>query len=135
MSEEIVDEPNAEKLTEVYLKIKAKRAELSASFKEEDDVLVKQLNKVKKALLAYCEDQGLESVRTSAGLFYRSVKTRYWTSDWQSMYEFILDNEVPEFFDKRLNQANVRQFLEDNPDLVPKGLNVDSEYAIAVRKK
>lgn len=135
MSEEIVDEPNAEKLTEVYLKIKAKRAELSASFKEEDDVLVKQLNKVKKALLAYCEDQGLESVRTSAGLFYRSVKTRYWTSDWQSMYEFILDNEVPEFFDKRLNQANVRQFLEDNPDLVPKGLNVYSEYAIAVRKK
>ena len=135
MSEEIVDEPNAEKLTEVYLKIKAKRAELSASFKEEDDVLVKQLNKVKKALLAYCEDQGLESVRTSAGLFYRSVKTRYWTSDWQSMYEFVLNNEVPEFFDKRLNQANVRQFLEDNPDLVPKGLNVDSEYAIAVRKK
>jgi|TARA_R110002012_G_scaffold8822_7_gene40477 Zn/Cd-binding protein ZinT len=135
MSEEIVDEPNAEKLTEVYLKIKAKRAELSASFKEEDDVLVKQLDKVKKALLAYCEEQGLESVRTSAGLFYRSVKTRYWTSDWQSMYEFVLNNEVPEFFDKRLNQANVRQFLEDNPDLVPKGLNVDSEYAIAVRKK
>tara|TARA_R110002020_G_scaffold22270_2_gene75144 strand:+ start:323 stop:730 length:408 start_codon:yes stop_codon:yes gene_type:complete len=135
MSEEIVDEPNAEKLTEVYLKIKAKRAELSASFKEEDDVLVKQLDKVKKALLTYCEEQGLESVRTSAGLFYRSVKTRYWTSDWQSMYEFVLNNEVPEFFDKRLNQANVRQFLEDNPDLVPKGLNVDSEYAIAVRKK
>tara|TARA_R110001592_G_scaffold9297_1_gene49564 strand:- start:3614 stop:4021 length:408 start_codon:yes stop_codon:yes gene_type:complete len=135
MSEEIIDEPNAEKLTEVYLKIKAKRAELSASFKEEDDVLVKQLDKVKKALLAYCEEQGLESVRTSAGLFYRSVKTRYWTSDWQSMYEFVLNNEVPEFFDKRLNQANVRQFLEDNPDLVPKGLNVDSEYAIAVRKK
>ena len=127
--------PSAEKLTEVYLKIKAKRAELSASFKEEDDVLVKQLDKVKKALLAYCEEQGLESVRTSAGLFYRSVKTRYWTSDWQSMYEFVLNNEVPEFFDKRLNQANVRQFLEDNPDLVPKGLNVDSEYAIAVRKK
>ncbi len=60
MSEEIIDEPNAEKLTEVYLKIKAKRAELSASFKEEDDVLVKQLDKVKKALLTYCEEQGLE---------------------------------------------------------------------------
>jgi len=29
----------------------------------------------------------------------------------------------------------VRQFLEENPDLVPKGLNVDSEYAISVRKK
>jgi hypothetical protein len=51
------------------------------------------------------------------------------------MYKFVMENEVPEFFDKRLNQGNVRQFLEDNPDLVPKGLNVDSEFAIAVRKK
>jgi hypothetical protein len=29
----------------------------------------------------------------------------------------------------------VRTFLEENPDLVPKGLNVDSEYVISVRKK
>ena len=124
-----------DKLTETYLKIKAKRAELSSNFKAEDDVLVNQLEVVKEALLKYCADQGLESVRTSAGLFYRSVKTRYWTSDWESMYKFVLENEVPEFFDKRLNQSNVRQFLEENPDLVPRGLNVDSEYAIAVRKK
>ena len=124
-----------DKLTETYLKIKAKRAELASDFKAEDDVLANQLEVVKEALLKYCADQGLESVRTSAGLFYRSVKTRYWTSDWESMYKFVLENEVPEFFDKRLNQGNVRQFLEENPDLVPRGLNVDSEYAIAVRKK
>ena len=124
-----------DKLTETYLKIKAKRAELSSDFKAEDDVLANQLEVVKEALLKYCADQGLESVRTSAGLFYRSVKTRYWTSDWESMYKFVLENEVPEFFDKRLNQGNVRQFLEENPNLVPRGLNVDSEYAIAVRKK
>jgi len=51
------------------------------------------------------------------------------------MYKFVLDNEVPEFFDKRLNQSNVRQFLEENPDLVPMGLNADSEYTLSVRKK
>ena len=124
-----------EKLTDTYLKIKARRAELSAEFKSEDAPLAEQLEKIKAALLKYCQEQGLESVKTSAGLFYRSVKTRYWTSDWSSMYEFVLENEVPEFFDKRLNKGNVRQFLEENPDLVPKGLNVDSEYTIAVRKK
>ena len=125
----------AEKLTETYLKIRNKRSELSAVFKEKDKVLVEQMDKVKKALLEYCNEHGLDSVKTPAGLFYRSVKTRYWTSDWESMYQFVLENEIPEFFDKRLNQASVKQFLEENPDLVPKGLNVDSEYAIAVRKK
>lgn len=124
-----------EKLTKAYLKIRAKRAELSAAFKVEDDGLAKQQDKVKQALLEYCKAQNVESVRTAEGLFYRSVKTRYWTSDWESMHRFILANEVPEFFEKRLNQSVVKQFLDENPDLVPPGLNVDSEYTIAVRKK
>jgi hypothetical protein len=51
------------------------------------------------------------------------------------MHEFIMENNLPHFFEKRLNQTNVKQFLEENPDLVPKGLNVDSEYVISVRKK
>lgn len=132
MSEEKL---NAEKLTTVYLKIKDKRSELSAEFKEKDAELSDQLNKVKKALLEYCEEQGVDSVRTSAGLFYRSARTRYWTSDWSSLHEFILENEVPELLDKRVNQSNMKQFLEENPSLVPKGLNVDSEYVVSVRRK
>lgn len=126
---------NAEKLTTVYLKIKDKRSELSAEFKEKDAELSDQLNKVKRALLDYCEEQGVDSVRTSAGLFYRSARTRYWTSDWSSMHEFILENGVPELLDKRVNQANMKQYLEENPDQVPKGLNVDSEYVVSVRRK
>jgi|TARA_R110000787_G_scaffold25012_7_gene70549 hypothetical protein len=129
------DVVNAEKLTETYLKIRDKRSKMSAEFKEKDKALTVQMDKVKRALLDYCAEHGLDSVKTPAGLFYRSVKTRYWTSDWESMYKFVLENEIPEFFDKRLNQASVKQYLEENPDLVPKGLNVDSEYAIAVRKK
>lgn len=125
----------AEQLTKVYLKIKDKRTELSAAFKEEDGKLTEQMDKVKKALLEYCKEQGVDSVKTSAGLFYRSAKTRYWTSDWSNMHEFILEHEAPELLDKRLNQANMKQFLEENPDLVPKGLNVDSEYVVSVRRK
>jgi hypothetical protein len=129
------DKGLAEKLTRVYLKIRNKKAEVSAEFKKQDDELTRQLDKVKGALLDYCKEQGVESVKTSEGLFYRSVKTRYWTSDWESMYKFILEHDVPEFFEKRLNQTCVRQFLEENPDTVPKGLNTDSEYVISVRKK
>lgn len=124
-----------EKLTKVYLKIRDKRAELKAQFEQEDEKLSKQLDEVKRALLDYCKVQGVESVRTPAGLFYRSTKTRYWTNDWDSMNKFILENSIPEFYEKRLNQTSVKQFLEENPDVLPPGLNVDSEYVITVRKK
>jgi hypothetical protein len=125
----------AEKLTRVYLKIRAKKAQLAAEFKKQDDDLTSQLDKVKTALLDYCKEQGVDSVKTSEGLFYRSVKTRYWTSDWEAMHRFVMEHNVPEFLEKRLNQTNVKTFLEENPDLVPQGLNVDSEYVISVRKK
>ena len=37
-----------EKLTETYLKIKVKRAELSAEFKDKDSVLANNLEKIKE---------------------------------------------------------------------------------------
>ena len=126
---------SVEKLTRVYIKIRDKRAELSANFKTEDDKLKEQQDRIKRALLDHCKEHNVESVRTSEGLFYRSVKKRYWTNDWDSMNKFIIAHELPEFYEKRLNQTVVKQFLEENPDAIPPGLNVDSEYAISVRKK
>ena len=129
------DKKLAEKLTRVYLKIRDKKAQLSSDYKKQGDDLNQKLDKVKAALLDYCKEQGLESVKTSEGLFYRSVKTRYWTSDWEAMHKFVMEHDVPEFLEKRLNQTNVKTFLEENPETVPMGLNVDSEYIISVRKK
>ena len=125
----------AEKMTSAFIKIRTERSVLSAKFKTEDDKLVRQQDILKRALLDYCENHGLESVRTSAGLFFRSSKTKYWTSDWEAMHKFIMEHNVPEFLDKRLNTTNIKQFLEENPNKVPDGLNIDKEYVISVRKK
>ena len=122
------------KMTKVYLKIKAERDRLSAEYKEADSELVSQQDKIRSALLGYLKENELRSVKTDAGTFYRTVKQKYWTSDWENMHKFILEHEVPEFLDKRLNQKNVREFLEENPDLLPKGLNVDAEFALTIRK-
>jgi hypothetical protein len=51
------------------------------------------------------------------------------------MGKFVVENNVPELLEKRLHQGNMKQFLEAHPDLLPPGLNVDSEYTITVRRK
>ena len=48
-----MSEVSADKLTKAYIKIRAKRAELSRNFKSEDDLLLEQLEKIKSALLDY----------------------------------------------------------------------------------
>jgi hypothetical protein len=127
--------PTPDMLTRTYIKIRNKRAELKAEFDEQDSALEAQINALKSELLDYCKSQNIDSVRTSEGTFYRTIKTRYWTNDWDSMNKFILEHEVPQFYEKRLNQTVMKQFLEENPDVLPPGLNVDSEYVITVRKK
>lgn len=122
------------KLTKVFIKIRDARAQLSAEFKQADAKLEADMKAIKEALLDYCKEQGVDSVRTAEGLVYRTTKTRYWTNDWESMHRFILENELPEFFEKRLNQGVVKAFLEENPEQMPPGLNADSEYSITVRK-
>ena len=130
-----VVEISLEKMVKAYVKIRARRTEIKAAFDVEDGALVEQLDAVKAALLAHCKDHGVDSVRTSEGLFYRTVKQTYWTSDWEKMHEFILEHAEPSLLDKRINQKHMRELLEENPELLPKGLNSNSTYTISVRKK
>ena len=124
-----------EKLVKVYLKMNARLGEMRATYDAEEKALKAQMSQVKTILLNYCKVQNVESVKTTEGLFYRSVTTRYWTNDWESMGRFVVENNAPDLLEKHLHQGNVKQFIENNPDLVPPGLNVDSEYSITVRRK
>lgn len=135
MTEESKPAVPVEKLVKVYLKMNGKLSEIKAAYEAEEKVLKEQMAKVKSALLDYCKEQNVESVRTAEGLFYRGVTTRYWTNDWESMGKFVVEHNVPELLEKRLHQGNTKQFLEAHPDLLPPGLNVDSEYTITVRRK
>ena len=123
------------KLTGTYIKIRDKRNEVKAAFDEEYERLSEQQDLIKQKLMDHCKEHGVESVKTGAGLFYRTTKTKYWTNDWEQMHKFILEHEVPELLERRVSQKAIAQYLEENPDKLPKGLNSVTEYTINVRKK
>lgn len=128
------DAVSVDRLVSVYIKIREKKAQIAAQLKEEEALLNDKLEVVKSALLEHCKTNNVESVRTSRGTFFRKIHTKYWTSDWESMNKFIKDNDAVDLLEKRLHQGNMRQFLEENPDKLPPGLNVDSAYTITVRR-
>lgn len=123
-----------EKLVRVYLKMRGAREKLVREHEAELGTLDANMQAIKQALLGYCKDHNVESVRTAEGSFYRSLKRRYWTNDWEAMGRFIVEHGVPELLEKRLHQGNTQAFLEQHPELLPPGLNVDSEFTVTVRK-
>jgi hypothetical protein len=129
------EDPKLKKLVRVYLKMKTKRDEISDAFKAQEKELAEQMDKVKAALLDYCNESGLEGARTTEGMFYRTASTNYYTNDWDAMGRFVVEHEVPQLLEKRLHQGNVKQFMEENPEVQLPGLVADAKYSITIRRK
>jgi hypothetical protein len=126
---------NVEQLVKAYIKMRDARQQLLREFDEADDRIKQQQDVVQQALLELCKETGTDGLKTSAGTVTRTIKTRYWTSDWNSMKNFIKENDAFELLEQRVHQTNMKSFLEDNPNLMPPGMNIDSKYAITVRRK
>jgi hypothetical protein len=125
---------SADKLVGVYIKIRDAREQLKREFDVQDADLVGQMDVIEQTLLDMCKTIDADSIKTKHGLAMRSVKSRYTTNNWEKFYEFMLDHKVPELLEKRIHQTNMKQFLEENPDLHPAGLMADSKYSIVVRR-
>lgn len=123
-----------EKLTRVYIKMRDKKAELTHQLEAEIAKVEDGMKAVKTAILDHMKSIGAESLRTEAGVVYRTVRTTYSTNDWESMGKFILEHGVPELLEKRLHQTNMKAFLEENPDVLPPGLNANAEYSVTIKR-
>ena len=126
--------PNLDMLANVYIKIRDARTALKAEFTTQDSVLQEQMDMLEANMLDACKDLNASSIKTQHGTIIRSVKSRYWTNDWDSMYTFIKEKGAFGLLEKRLHQTNMKEFLVENPDLLPMGLNVESEYTVVVRR-
>lgn len=127
-------ETPVESIVADYVALRDTISEKEETHKEEIAVLRAQLEELAAALLGVCAEQNIDSMRTPAGTASRRVSSRYWTSDWESMYQFINENRVPWLLEKRISNNMMQQFLEDSPDLTPPGLQADRKFIISVRR-
>ena len=125
---------NIDKLVAVYIKIRDARDVVRKEAEAKEAELQEQLDVIEQNILDLCKSTGATSIKTEHGTAIRTVKNRYTTNDWERFHKFIVENNAPELLERRIQQTNMKQFLEENPDLHPAGLNVDRTYAITVRR-
>ena len=124
----MTDEINIDKLVSIHAKIKAKMDSLDKQLAE----LEEQRVEVRVAIKDMMKEQNLQTVRTTSGTVSLMTKTRYNTQDWDSFKKFIIEHEVPDLLEKRIAQGNMATFLEENPGVLPPGLNSITEFDIRV---
>lgn len=121
------------KLVAAYVKLRDARAELKHKFEEEDGALREKMDKIEQKLLDLTKEHGLDSIKTPYGTASRTVRTRYWASDWDAFTKFLDEHGSYDLLERRIHQGNFKQFLENNPDIQPP-VNADSRYSIMVRR-
>ena len=113
------------------------RDEIS-KIKKEADKKINSLEEDKERLDSYLakklNEVGAETIKTPSGIIMLKPKHRYSTTDWENLYEFIGKNNAYHLLEKRVHQTNMSEFLEDNPDNHPKGLNIFTETKIIIRR-
>ena len=124
-------EAKADQLAKVYVKIRDRRRELekqAAELKEQQDLIGLEL-------LEICKEQGAQTIRTEFGTVSKRTSKNYWTSDWESFTNFIKEHNAFALLQQRINNTNMVQFLEENPDLLPPGLNADVNQTVVITKR
>lgn len=128
------DQLKADKLALAYIRMRDKKAELAKEFEAAEAKIQEQMDMVEAELTKMCQELGADSIKTPHGTVFRSVKTQYQVNDWDNMYKFVLEHNVPQLLQRRVSTANMKQFLDENPNLMPIGMNIDNRYTVTVRR-
>lgn len=124
-----------EKIVATYIKMRDTKDALYKEYTAKASEIEEQMAILKHKLIEISKETGVTSFSTPYGVAYRTVKNRYWTNDWESFYSFMREHGTMELLEKRIHQTNMKEFLENKPDVHPPGLNIDSEYEITIRRK
>jgi len=129
------DEPlPLDKLARVYRKMRDKIGALTKEYESQIEEIKAQQTEIKNAMKDQMLALGSSSIKTPEGTIVLSQKVRYYTDDWDSFKTFVVEHDALDLYEKRIHQTNMVTFLEENPGVVPAGLNSMTEYDVSVRK-
>lgn len=125
-----MEDTTAGKMVAAYIRLR------EAIREKEDEIkaLKEKQELVSASMLDLCSKEDIDSIKTPFGTLTRRVYSSYWTSDWDQMYKFIAENDAYHLLEKRIHNTHMKEFLEENPDALPIGLQSDRKYAVSVRK-
>ena len=126
---------DGEALVKDYLEIRRMREELKAKYDSQDSELKDAMEEIEAAMLAVCNETNMNGFRTTHGTVTRTVKERFFCTDWDHFKEFINQEGSIDLLERRIHQKNFKEFMSERAgDGLPPGVNALREYDIVVRK-
>ena len=124
-----------EELSQRYLVLRRDRDILKERYVEQDSVLEKEMAEIENVMIEQLNANNATSMNTKSATILRRVTKRYNPTNWDAVYALIEKHKAFGLLHKRIHDGNMATFLEEHPEEYPAGLNLDSRYAVTVKRK
>lgn len=135
MEESVVTSESVEDLSTRYIRVRTDREIFREQFESADKVLADELAEIENKLVQIMLADNTTSMSTEKTIIIKRVMKRYNPTNWEAVYRLVDKYKAYGVLHKRIHDTNMRDFLEEHPDEYPEGLNVDSRYAVTVKRK
>jgi len=135
MEESAATSETVDDLSTEYIRIRTEREALKEKFEGEDKVFAEQLAEIEHKLIQIMLADNTTSMSTARTIIIKRVMKRYNPTNWEAVYRLVDKYKAYGVLHKRIHDTNMKDFLDEHPDEYPEGLNVDSRYAVTVKRK
>lgn len=120
-----------DKLVKAYVNIRDKRSELE----KEKKALKKNMDAIEIEIMKACDAQGVESFKTSYGTAYKNKKTFISVTNWEAAIDYIVANDLTHMLTRSVQKAAAIEYMDENNNTLPPGLEFGSVTEIGIRRK
>ena len=135
MEESEATTESVDELSTEYIRIRTEREALKEKFEDADKVFEQQLAEIESKLIQIMLAGNTTSMSTEKTVVIKRVMKRYNPTNWEAVYRLVDKYKAYGLLHKRIHDTNMKDFLDQHPDEYPEGLNVDSRYAVTVKRK
>lgn len=122
-----------DQMVRVYMKMKAKKAELKKACEAEVATIDAGMAQIEGLLLKSLLGNKVKSMATGAGTFYIEQVVYPQCKDWQAYRQWMIENDALDGVEKRVTKSFIVDYMRDNEDNTPPGINVQREQVVRIR--
>jgi len=130
-----MEDQSMDRLSTAYMALRLERDQLKLAYEADDAVLSEAMASIENQMLDIMNTTNADSISTRGATVIRSVRKRYNPTFVFDCRGILNPGRIDEYKTQSGQDKPVKDFLEQHPDEYPAGLNVDSRYAVTVRRK
>lgn len=122
-----------ETVVQKYIELRNLKTRINDKAKAETAKVKEKMDKLEAFILQQAEKQGVDSFKTKAGTAFVTSNDYAKVADWDSVLEFIKQEDAYDLLDHRVNKTAIRSYIDEH-DTTPPGVDYGSLKVARIRK-